>query len=76
MTITVAVLAGLTIGLTIGAVVAGLVLMEHPRRWMVCVLLPGELQVALAKLRRIICAASKRKSSIVWKRACKRAPAI
>jgi hypothetical protein len=43
MTITVAVLAGLSIGLTIGAVVAGLVLMEHPRRWIVCVRLTGEL---------------------------------
>jgi hypothetical protein len=43
MTITVAVLAGLTTGLTIAAVVAGLVLMEHPRRWIVCVRLSGEL---------------------------------
>jgi hypothetical protein len=49
MTITVAVLAGLTIGLTIGAVVAGLVLMEHPRRWLVCVRLPGELHRRLSE---------------------------
>jgi hypothetical protein len=47
MTITVAVLAGLTIGLTIAAVVAGLVLMEHPRRWIVCVRLSGELHFRL-----------------------------
>jgi hypothetical protein len=48
-TITVAVLAGLTIGLTIGAVVAGLVLMEHPRRWVVCLRLPGELHRRLSE---------------------------
>ena len=47
MTITVAVLAGLSIGLTIGAVVAGLVLMEHPRRWIVCVRLTGKLHLRL-----------------------------
>jgi Arc-like DNA binding domain len=52
MTITVAVLAGLTIGLTIGAVVAGLVLMEHPRRWLVCVRLPGELHHRLSEAAR------------------------
>jgi hypothetical protein len=49
MTTTVAVLAGLTIGLTIGAVVAGLVLMEHPRRWLVCVRLPGDLHRRLSE---------------------------
>jgi hypothetical protein len=49
MTITVAVLTGLIIGLTLGAVVAGLVLMEHPRRWMVCVRLPEELHRRLSE---------------------------
>ena len=44
MTITVAVLAGLIIGLTLGAVIAGLVLMERQlRHWVVCIRLPGEL---------------------------------
>jgi hypothetical protein len=52
MTITVAVLAGLTIGLTIAAVVAGLVLMEHPRRWIVCVRLSGELHRRLREAAR------------------------
>jgi hypothetical protein len=42
MTITVAAVAGLIIGLTIG-VTAGLVLMERPRRWVVCLRLPEEL---------------------------------
>jgi hypothetical protein len=55
MTITVAVLAGLTIGLTIGAVVAGLVLMEHPRRWVVCIRLPGELHRRLSEARDHMC---------------------
>jgi hypothetical protein len=49
MTITVAVLAGLTTGLTIAAVVAGLVLMEHPRRWIVCVRLSGQLHRRLSE---------------------------
>jgi hypothetical protein len=43
MTITVAAVVGLIIGLTIGVVVAGLALMERPRRWVVCVRLPEEL---------------------------------
>jgi hypothetical protein len=49
MMITVAALTGLIIGLTIGAVVAGLVLMEHPRRWVVCVRLPEELHRRLSE---------------------------
>jgi hypothetical protein len=49
MTITVAALTGLIIGLTIGTVVAGLVLMEHPRRWVVCVRLPEELHRRLSE---------------------------
>jgi hypothetical protein len=43
MTITVAAVVGLIVGLTVGAIVAGLVLMEHPRRWIVCVRLSGKL---------------------------------
>jgi uncharacterized membrane-anchored protein YhcB (DUF1043 family) len=42
MTITFAAVAGLIIGIAIGAVVAGLGRME-PRRWVVCVRLPEEL---------------------------------
>jgi uncharacterized membrane-anchored protein YhcB (DUF1043 family) len=43
MTITFAAVAGLIIGIAIGAVVAGFGRMEHPRRWVVCVRLPEEL---------------------------------
>jgi hypothetical protein len=49
MMITIAALTGLIIGLTLGAVVAGLVLMEHPRRWVVCVRLPKELHRRLSE---------------------------
>jgi uncharacterized membrane-anchored protein YhcB (DUF1043 family) len=49
MMITVAALTGLIIGLTLGAVVAALVLMEHPRRWVVCVRLPEELHRRLSE---------------------------
>jgi hypothetical protein len=48
-TIPVAFLAGLSTGLTIGVVVAALVLMEHPRRWLVCVRLPGDLHRRLSE---------------------------
>jgi len=43
MTITVAAVAGLIIGLMVGAVIAGLALMERPRRWVVCIRLSEEL---------------------------------
>jgi len=43
MTITVAAVAGLIVGLMLGATVAGLALMERPRRWVVCLRLPEEL---------------------------------
>ena len=44
MTITVAVITGFIIGLTVGVVVAGLVLMERrSRHWIVCLRLPQEL---------------------------------
>jgi len=43
MTITVAAVAGLIIGIAIGAAIAGLALMERPRRWVVCLRLPEEL---------------------------------
>jgi hypothetical protein len=44
MTITFAAVASLIIGIVIGAVVAGLVLMERQlRHWVVCIRLPGEL---------------------------------
>ena len=43
MTITFAALAGLIIGIALGAAVAGLSRMERPRRWVVCVRLPEEL---------------------------------
>ena len=36
-------LIGLIIGLTVGVIVAGLALMEHPRRWVVCIRLSEEL---------------------------------
>jgi len=42
-------LIGLIIGLTVGVIVAGLALMEHPRRWMVCVRLPEELHRRLSE---------------------------
>ena len=43
MTIPLAAVAGLVIGIAIGAIIAGLVLMERPRRWVVCLRLPEEL---------------------------------
>jgi hypothetical protein len=43
MTITVAAVVGLVIGIALGAVVAGLALMGRPRRWVVCLRLPKEL---------------------------------
>ena len=49
MTITVAVITGFIIGMTVGVVIAGLVLMEHPRRWVVCIRLPGELHRRLSE---------------------------
>ena len=42
-------LIGLIIGLTVGVIVAGLALMEHPRRWVVCVRLPEELHRSLSE---------------------------
>ena len=42
-TITLAAVAGLIIGIALGAIIAGLVLMERPRRWAVCLRLPEEL---------------------------------
>jgi hypothetical protein len=42
--ITLAVIAGFIIGLTVGAVIAGLAMMERrSRHWIVCLRLPGEL---------------------------------
>jgi len=43
MTIPLAAVAGLIVGLMLGAIIAGLVLMERPRRWVVCLRLPEEL---------------------------------
>ena len=43
MTIPLAAVAGLVIGIALGAIIAGLVLMERPRRWVVCLRLPEEL---------------------------------
>ena len=43
MTIPLAAVAGLIVGLILGATVAGLTLMERPRRWVVCIRLPEEL---------------------------------
>ena len=43
MTIPLAAVAGLIVGLILGATVAGLALMERPRRWVVCIRLPEEL---------------------------------
>ncbi len=44
MTITFVAIASLIIGIVIGAVLAGLVLMERQlRHWVVCIRLPGEL---------------------------------
>ena len=42
-TITVAILVSLIIGLALGSVIAGLALMERPRRWVVCIRLSEEL---------------------------------
>jgi uncharacterized membrane-anchored protein YhcB (DUF1043 family) len=47
MTITFAAVAGLIIGIALGAAVAGLSRKEHPRRWVVCVRLPEELHLRL-----------------------------
>ena len=49
MTITVAAVAGLIIGLMVGAVIAGLALMERPRRWVVCIRLSEELHRRLSE---------------------------
>ncbi len=49
MSTTVATLIGLIFGLTTGAIVAGLALMEHPRRWVVCLRLPEELHRRLSE---------------------------
>ena len=49
MTITLAIVVGLIIGLTIGVIVAGLALMERPRRWVVCIRLPEELHRRLSE---------------------------
>jgi hypothetical protein len=43
MTITVAAVAGLIVGLMLGATIAGFALMERPRRWVVCIRLSEEL---------------------------------
>jgi len=43
MTIPLAAVAGLVIGIALGAIIAGLVLMERPRRWVVCLRLPEGL---------------------------------
>ena len=40
MTIPLAAVAGLVIGIALGAIIAGLVLMERPRRWVVCLACP------------------------------------
>ena len=42
MTIPLAAVAGLVIGIALGAIIAGLVLMKRPRRWVVCLRLPEE----------------------------------
>jgi Arc-like DNA binding domain len=49
MTITVATVIGLIFGFTTGTIVAGLALMEHPRRWMVSLRLPEELHRRLSE---------------------------
>ena len=49
MSTTVATFIGLIFGLMTGAIVAGLALMEHPRRWVVCVRLPEELHHRLSE---------------------------
>jgi hypothetical protein len=42
--ITLAVIAGFIIGLTVGTIITGLALMERPlRHWVVCIRLPEEL---------------------------------
>jgi Arc-like DNA binding domain len=52
MSTTVATLIGLIFGFTTGAIVAGLALMEHPRRWVVCIRLPEELHRRLSEEAR------------------------
>ena len=52
MSTTVATLIGLIFGFTTGAIVAGLTLMEHPRRWVVCIRLPEELHRRLSEEAR------------------------
>jgi len=49
MSTTVATFIGLIFGLMTGTIVAGLALMEHPRRWVVCVRLPEELHRRLSE---------------------------
>src|SRR6476661_3059688 len=52
MTITVAALTGLIVGLMIGVAGTGLALMERPRRWVVCIRLSEELHRRLREEAR------------------------
>ena len=52
MSTTVGTLIGLIFGFTTGAIVAGLTLMEQPRRWVVCIRLPEELHRRLSEEAR------------------------
>jgi hypothetical protein len=59
-------------GIALGAAVAGLALMERPRRWVVCLRLSEELHRRLREEERkrpLPGGASKRKSSVACKRA-------
>ncbi len=48
--ITLAVIAGFIIGLTVGTIITGLALMERPlRHWVVCLRLPEELHRRLSE---------------------------
>ena len=49
MSTTVATLIGMIFGLMTGVIVAGLALMEHPRRWVVCIRLSEELHRRLSE---------------------------
>jgi hypothetical protein len=49
MSTTVATLIGMIFGLMTGTVLAGLALMEHPRRWTVSLRLPEELHRRLSE---------------------------
>jgi hypothetical protein len=46
------ILAALVVGLAVGAAVAGIALMEHPRHWTVCLRLPEELHHLLREAAR------------------------